>query len=110
MFQYLYITILFSFGVYLFETYLNIRQRRKLHDPNIPKLLENVVEQEKFDKSRLYGLDKNNFILLQSFYQQIESICILYFGALPFAWNFSKNFLENNFQSYENSEVRCYYD
>lgn len=92
MFPYLDTTILFSFGVFLFESYLNIRQRNKLKETAIPKQLENVVEKEKFDKSRVYGLDKNNFILIQSLYQQIESILVLYYGALPYVWGISKKF------------------
>lgn len=44
--------------VYIFETYLDIRQHAALKLPTLPKQLEGVVSQEKFVKSRAYSLDK----------------------------------------------------
>lgn len=44
--------------MYIFETYLNIRQHAALKLPTLPKPLEGVVSQEKFEKSRAYSLDR----------------------------------------------------
>ena len=49
------------------------------------------MEQDTFDKSRVYAIDKAIFSFIQGFYSQFEAYAILYLGALPFVWNMSKN-------------------
>lgn len=44
--------------MYFFETYLDLRQHAALKLPKLPKTLEGVISQEKFEKSRAYSLDK----------------------------------------------------
>lgn len=44
--------------VYIFETYLDLRQHAALKLPTLPKQLVGVISQEKFEKSRAYSLDK----------------------------------------------------
>lgn len=44
--------------MYIFETYLDVRQHKALKLPTLPKTLEGVISQEKFEKSRAYSLDK----------------------------------------------------
>lgn len=44
--------------MYFFETYLDLRQHAALKLPKLPKTLEGVISQEKFEKSRGYSLDK----------------------------------------------------
>lgn len=44
--------------MYMFETYLDMRQHAALKLPTLPKTLEGVISQEKFEKSRAYSLDK----------------------------------------------------
>ena len=51
--------------MYIFETYLDMRQHAALKLPTLPKTLEGVISQEKFEKSRAYSLDKR-FVLLVS--------------------------------------------
>ena len=48
----------FMVSVYIFETYLDIRQHSALKLHTLPKQLEGIVSQEKFVKSRAYSLDK----------------------------------------------------
>lgn len=48
----------FMILMYIFETYLDVRQHRALKLPTLPKTLEGVISQEKFEKSRAYSLDK----------------------------------------------------
>lgn len=48
----------FMILVYIFETYLDLRQHAALKLPNLPKPLVGVISQEKFEKSRAYSLDK----------------------------------------------------
>jgi hypothetical protein len=55
----------FMILMYIFETYLDMRQHAALKLPTLPKTLEGVISQEKFEKSRAYSLDKR-FVLLVS--------------------------------------------
>lgn len=48
--------------VYIFETYLDIRQHAALKLTTLPKPLEGVISNEKFVKSRAYSLDKRFFL------------------------------------------------
>ena len=50
----------FMILMYIFETYLDIRQHAALKLPSLPKPLEGVVSQEKFERSRAYSLDKRS--------------------------------------------------
>ena len=49
--------------MYLFESYLDLRQHAALKLPTLPKTLEGVISQEKFEKSRAYSLDKRYQLL-----------------------------------------------
>lgn len=51
--------------MYIFETYLDLRQHSALKLPTLPKTLEGVISQEKFEKSRDYSLDKRFVCLFQ---------------------------------------------
>lgn len=55
----------FMILMYIFETYLDIRQHAALKLPTLPKTLEGVISQEKFEKSRAYSLDKR-FVFFES--------------------------------------------
>lgn len=52
--------------MYVFETYLDLRQHSALKLPTLPKTLEGVISQEKFEKSRAYSLDKRFVISCNS--------------------------------------------
>jgi len=86
-------TIIFLWLVYVFETYLDWRQHQKLKEKVRPKELEGVIEDEKFLKAQLYGLDKSNFGFITSAFGQVESTLILVLGGIPFLWNYSTNLL-----------------
>lgn len=44
--------------VYIFETYLDLRQLQALKRPSLPPQLKGIVSEEKFEKSKAYQLDK----------------------------------------------------
>ena len=46
--------------MYFFETYLDLRQHAAHKLPRLPKTLEGVISQEKFEKARAYSLDKRS--------------------------------------------------
>ncbi|MBA0652695.1 hypothetical protein Goklo_019931 [Gossypium klotzschianum] len=79
--------------MYLFETYLDLRQHAALKLPTLPKTLEGVISQEKFEKSRAYSLDKSHFHFLHEFVTILIDSAILFFGILPWFWKKSGTFL-----------------
>lgn len=72
--------------IYIFETYLDIRQHTALKLPRLPKPLEGVISQEKFGKSRAYSLDRSHFHFVHGAVTILMDITILYFGILPWFW------------------------
>ncbi|OWZ07725.1 CAAX prenyl protease 1 [Phytophthora megakarya] len=110
--------LVFMMLIYLFETYLNLRQHRKLYDKQFPQPLAEAIQglgnyrskkesdedktqasesettllaatHSKFDKSRAYGLDKSTFGFVSGAYNQLEAMAFLLLGYLPFMWTMS---------------------
>ncbi|KHN29321.1 CAAX prenyl protease 1 like [Glycine soja] len=61
--------------------------------PTLPKTLEGVISQEKFEKSRAYSLDKSHFHFVHEFVTIVTDSTILYFGVLPWFWKKSGDFM-----------------
>jgi STE24 endopeptidase len=73
--------------VYLFSSYLDIRQRRVYQNTKtLPKEAEHLMDEETFQKSRLYSLDKKNYSLIKGFYDMVQVSIILYFNVMPWLW------------------------
>ncbi|GKU96789.1 hypothetical protein SLEP1_g9982 [Rubroshorea leprosula] len=83
----------FMILMYIFETYLNLRQHAALKLPTLPRTLEGVISQEKFEKSRAYSLDKSYFNFVHEFANILMESAILLFGVLPWFWKKSGDFL-----------------
>ncbi|XP_077245457.1 CAAX prenyl protease 1 homolog isoform X2 [Tasmannia lanceolata] len=83
----------FMILMYIFETYLDLRQHAALKLPNLPKPLQGVVGQEKFEKSRAYGLDKSYFHFVHEAVTIIKDTAVLFFGVLPWLWTRAGDFL-----------------
>lgn len=83
----------FMILVYIFETYLDLRQHAALKLPTLPKQLVGVISQEKFEKSRAYSLDKSHFHFVHEFVTILMDSAILSFGFLPWFWKWSGEFL-----------------
>ncbi|THU73215.1 hypothetical protein C4D60_Mb04t20460 [Musa balbisiana] len=81
----------FMIFMYLFETYLDIRQHAALKLPNLPKPLEGVISREKFEKARAYSIDKSYFHFIHEAVTILMDTAILYFGILPWFWKLSGN-------------------
>ncbi|GFZ16919.1 peptidase family M48 family protein [Actinidia rufa] len=79
--------------MYFFETYLDWRQHAALKLPTLPRTLEGVISQEKFEKSRAYSLDKSRFHFIHEFVTILMDSAILFFGVLPWFWKRSGEFL-----------------
>ncbi|XP_041463404.1 CAAX prenyl protease 1 homolog [Lytechinus variegatus] len=77
----------FMWIVYLWETYLSHRQRNIYRNTKeVPSSLRDVIDNETFEKARLYGLDKSSFGFWHGIYEQIESSIILVLGGIPYLW------------------------
>ncbi|THG14115.1 hypothetical protein TEA_028751 [Camellia sinensis var. sinensis] len=83
----------FMILMYIFETYLDLRQHAALKLPTLPKTLEGLISQEKFEKSRAYSLDKSHFHFVHEFVTILMDSAILFFGVLPWFWKRSGDFL-----------------
>lgn len=92
-FPYMEAVVGFMILMYIFETYLDSRQHAALKLPNLPRTLEGVISQEKFEKSRAYSLDKSNFHFVHEFVTILMDSAILFFGILPWFWKKSGSFL-----------------
>ncbi|KAI4338397.1 hypothetical protein MLD38_023461 [Melastoma candidum] len=92
-FPYMEAVVGFMILMYLFETYLDLRQHRALQLPTLPKPLEGVIGPEKFLKSRAYSLDKSHFHFIHEFVTILMDSAILLFGILPWFWKESGDFL-----------------
>ncbi|OMP00337.1 Peptidase M48 [Corchorus olitorius] len=92
-FPYMEAVVGFMVLMYFFETYLDLRQHAALKLPTLPKTLEGVISQEKFEKSRAYSLDKSYFHFVHEFVTILMDSAILFFGILPWFWKKSGNFL-----------------
>ncbi|XP_031495515.1 CAAX prenyl protease 1 homolog [Nymphaea colorata] len=92
-FPYMEAVLGFMILMYIFETYLDMRQHSALRLPTLPKPLLGVVSQEKFEKSRAYSLDKSRFHFVHEAFTIAMDSSILYFGALPWCWKKSADLL-----------------
>ncbi|EQC35304.1 hypothetical protein SDRG_07015 [Saprolegnia diclina VS20] len=96
-------TLVFVAAVYAFETYLDYRQHAKLHETSLPPALASAIAhiddvsnekepsllvqtQAKFEKSRLYSLDKSRFGFVTGAIHELEGVLLLLGGYLPFMW------------------------
>ncbi|GAA0145273.1 metalloprotease [Lithospermum erythrorhizon] len=85
-FPYMEAVVGFMILMYMFESYLDVRQHAALKLPKLPKTLEGVISQEKFEKSRAYSLDKSYFHFVHEFVTILMDSAILFYGILPWFW------------------------
>jgi len=94
-FPYLEAVVGFMIFMYFIETYLDLRQHAALKLPQLPKPLEGVVSQEKFEKSRAYSIDKSRFHFVHAVVTIIGDSAILLLQALPLLWQKSEVVVAN---------------
>ncbi|KAJ3040310.1 CAAX prenyl protease 1 [Rhizophlyctis rosea] len=83
----------FSVLMYGWETYLNLRQHRKLLERLPPPQVKTLVSTEDFSKARDYGLDKSNFGFIKDIFSILETAAIFIYDILPWLWDFSGRLL-----------------
>ncbi|XP_042388917.1 CAAX prenyl protease 1 homolog [Zingiber officinale] len=91
-FPYLEAVLGFMICMYIFETYLDIRQHAALKLPNLPKPLLGVISDEKFERARAYSIDKSYFHFVHEAVTIVMDTAILYYKILPWFWKLSGNF------------------
>ncbi|KAL4232542.1 CAAX prenyl protease 1 [Mactra antiquata] len=90
-----YAIFTFMWLVYLWEGYMSSRQRALYRTVvKLPEKLEGVMDQETYDKARLYNLDKSNFGFWVGLWGEIEHSLILIYGGIPYIWRISGNVIE----------------
>mmetsp|Transcript_29105 Transcript_29105/g.47607 ORF Transcript_29105/g.47607 Transcript_29105/m.47607 type:complete len:112 (-) Transcript_29105:144-479(-) len=98
MFAYYEFVVTAIILVHCCETYLNLRQRRKLQETDAsPILLENgLTSKEEFVKSQVYGLEKLNFALFRDVINTAEQLAFITFGYGWF-WHFATSFVVHRY-------------
>ncbi|KAJ4423511.1 zinc metalloprotease [Gnomoniopsis sp. IMI 355080] len=83
----------FSVAQYLFEGFLSLRQYQVLKNTKPPKVLQQEVSQEVYDKSQAYGRAKAKFEFVNGLYGQIQNILFIHYDVLPKLWSWSGSLL-----------------
>jgi STE24 endopeptidase len=108
MFAYLEYTIAFFVIVWIFETYIDVRQHRKYQERQIPQTLRGIVSEEKFLKAQSYGLDKSQFGMISDIFSLLSSIVMLKYHWMPWLWGLSGRWMVWISGSSMSSEVGCF--
>ncbi|PIK60139.1 putative CAAX prenyl protease 1-like [Apostichopus japonicus] len=86
----------FMWIVYIWESYLSHRQKETFErTKEVPEPLRDILDQETFEKSRLYQLDKARFGFWHGVFGQTESTLILLYGVIPWLWKFAGDITAN---------------
>ncbi|WFD43081.1 Ste24 endopeptidase [Malassezia psittaci] len=80
-------------GVYLFETYIAVRQLRLYDMTTPPKALVPYVSMETFTKSQAYGRDKARFALVSDAVAHAYNLLAVYFDFYALAWVWATDIL-----------------
>ena len=72
--------------IFVWETFLEIRQRFALSVKELPEELKGVADQKVYDKSRTYNIQKWNFKLFCSVYGMAQTCVIIYFNLYALLW------------------------
>ncbi|KAL1881834.1 zinc metalloprotease [Diaporthe australafricana] len=83
----------FSVAQYLFEGFLSLRQYQVLKKTKPPKVLEQEISQETYDKSQAYGRAKAKFQFVNGIWGQVTNIAFIHFDILPKIWSWSGDLL-----------------
>ncbi|KAI5779463.1 peptidase family M48-domain-containing protein [Geopyxis carbonaria] len=87
--------LIIGFGVaqYVFESYLSVRQHRKLCETTPPKALEGAVTQQVYDKSQAYGRAKSKYGFVSSLFSQLTNIATIQLDLLPKLWELTGTYI-----------------
>ena len=93
--DYLFVSVSFILAIYVLETYVDLRQHRRLKQENPPKeVLEFIPNVEEYRKARLYNLDKSSFGFVTGLFNTLLTLGFLQFGVLPLLWDKAGDLLD----------------
>ena len=86
-FHLFYALIAFTVVLYLWETYLQLRDRRVVKaTTQVPDVLKNALDEETLSKARAYTLDRTCFSLFKDLIDQCIHHVVLLLYFLPWLW------------------------
>lgn len=71
----------------MLEGFLSLRQYKILQQTKPPKVLEDEVSQDVFDKSQAYGRAKAKFGFVSNLYGLLQNLAIIKYDGLPKLWD-----------------------
>ncbi|KAI0397230.1 peptidase family M48-domain-containing protein [Xylariaceae sp. FL0594] len=83
----------FSIGQYIFEEFLSLRQYQVLKNTKPPKVLEQEVSPDVYNKSQAYGRAKAKFGFVKGLISQIQNIAFIHYDVLPKVWSWTGSLL-----------------
>ncbi|KAN0060155.1 zinc metalloprotease [Thecaphora frezii] len=92
-------------AVYLFESYLSLRQYRLYRLPTPPAALATHVSLQTFQNSQAYGRDKARFAFVSAAISHLVSLAIIYFDVYAFAWHASARALAALHLTHPHAEI-----
>ncbi|PNF38343.1 CAAX prenyl protease 1-like protein [Cryptotermes secundus] len=73
---------------YLWELYLSIRQHKVYQQANkVPEELNEIINEETYNKARVYGLDKSSFSIIKDLFGTITTVVIILVNGFVHFWN-----------------------
>ncbi|KAG4306232.1 hypothetical protein PORY_000220 [Pneumocystis oryctolagi] len=99
--------LIFSFIIaqYVFEQFLMLRQYKKLCKKKPPVTLENIIDQETFDKSQTYGRAKAKFVFVTELYGLIQKMLVMKYDVLPRLYSFVQLEVDRFFSEKNSGEI-----
>lgn len=91
--KYLELVVGFSCVVYIFHTYLDVRQLKYIKLPNAPPALAKLFTEDLYKKTQAYSLDKWWYGFIHGLFNQAQSVALLVLGFLPWFWNLTGDLL-----------------
>jgi STE24 endopeptidase len=76
----------FIVSIYLWELFLEFRQRSKLKIKHVPLTLKGIVDQSTFEKSNRYNIDKWSYKFMADLYTLAQTLVLIHYDILPLWW------------------------
>ncbi|GAB5356896.1 hypothetical protein AAMO2058_000327800 [Amorphochlora amoebiformis] len=86
-FPYLEASMGFTLCVYVFETYLELRQYKLYQISERPKDLRHLISEKQFQRAQDYNADKAKFRMFKTVFVEVESFLLIMCLVYPFLWN-----------------------
>ncbi|KAJ2656357.1 zinc metalloprotease [Coemansia sp. RSA 1200] len=76
----------FSWASYLWDTYLDIRQRDRLHEVRRPLAVSSFISRQAYIEANAYGLDQSSLGLINKLFDQLATTVIIVYDLIPMLW------------------------